>query len=907
MILLLTILSASLFTDHVLASLDHSQEDQPELFVGIDVAYYSLDEMYELIDEVSSYTNLFIIGTTAISYNETRLNQTCQYLYDLDMYFIIYNDNHRRLQVISDIAEKYGDHFLGVYFDDENGGKQLDIYDYRWVYEADNYADAANQFVQGLKWWLNRRYIRNEILTPPPSDFHLFTSDYALYWFDYKAGYDTVFAEFGWNYSRQLNVALCRGAATVQNKEWGVMITWTYNHPPYIESGTELYNDMVIAYENGAKYILVFDSNEGYTQGILQNEHLEALKQFWQYTKENPRTTTPTNKRVAFVLPKDYAYGFRGPNDKIWGLWEQDSLSLELSQKLGSLLEEYKTDLDIIYDDPQFDYTEKYSKIYFWNSTIVFSNISCEVSSSNITTGNSITVSGSINPAILANVTLQISTDNGTTWNNLTTLPSTSDGNYSYTWTPEATGSYELKASWEGEKSIIKATSTNVLVTVTKNIPSTISYSVSSSVITEGDSVYISGFIDPAVLGKIVTFTLKRPDGLTLKRTVTTDINGFFYDLFKPHGRGYWNVTATLNGDFTYAEEFTPEQSFKLTNPLQELLDLPPSTMLIIGNATAAITIIALIAWFITRPPTQLSNPQSTVKAYLLGFGSGMLEFIDGTLRFHLGKRHFRKRNNIIREIPMSDIKSMNRTGNELSLTWKGVMDIFVIEETELAGTIFERITQNSRERKRMFEDNEATNKKRNEPANLLSVAMETADSLFDIIRSLYGWVDWKHIEDFLKRSQENALILKDQKIGLIALDFTKLSLAVKERLPEEISKETYNLLRLLHDYFNGLATANESIKQVHPNYHDAKTTIRAYYLLNDIILGLMVGDKVEKEIDALAVMLEDLSKDTGLKINMKALKYTIVKMGAKQEKESAIEESRTVFRKQLEGFKKIE
>ncbi len=142
-------------------------------------------------------------------------------------------------------------------------------------------------------------------------------SDYGLYWFDYKAGYDVLLAQLGWNYSRQLNIALCRGAATMQKKEWGVIIAWTYTNPPYIESEGEFYNDLVLAYENGANYIVVFDSNENYTQGILDEDHLAALKQFWEYMQDNPRENSATSDRVAYVLPKDYGYGFRGPNDRI--------------------------------------------------------------------------------------------------------------------------------------------------------------------------------------------------------------------------------------------------------------------------------------------------------------------------------------------------------------------------------------------------------------------------------------------------------------------------------------------------------------------------------------------------------------------------------------------------------------
>ncbi|MCK5628813.1 hypothetical protein KAI12_05035, partial [Candidatus Bathyarchaeota archaeon] len=185
---------------------------------------------------------------------------------------------------------------------------------------------------------------------------------------DYKAGYDVVLAEFGWNYSRQLNVALCRGAATVLNKEWGVIIAWTYETPPYIESGAELYEDLVLAYENGAKYIVVFDSNEEYTGGILQQEHYEAIEKFWQYTQDNPKRKKGVDDRVAFVLPKDYAYGFRGPNDKIWGIWEANEFSYQLSVDLNDALETYGAKLDIIYDDG-IALDETYQKYIFWNGT----------------------------------------------------------------------------------------------------------------------------------------------------------------------------------------------------------------------------------------------------------------------------------------------------------------------------------------------------------------------------------------------------------------------------------------------------------------------------------------------------------------------------------------------------------
>jgi len=301
---------------------------------------------------------------------------------------------------------------------------------------------------------------------------------------------------------------------------------------------------------------------------------------------------------------------------------------------------------------------------------------------------------------------------------------------------------------------------------------------------------------------------------------------------------------------------------------------------------------------------TETEFSESAVKAYLIGLGSGTLEFIDNTIKFHISKGRLRKRKELVREIPMADIEGMDRVGKEISITWKGITDIFVIEETESAGAIFKKIPKASREQKKVFEDKEVAKQKRNEISKTVSITMNIADSLFDILRSLHGWVDWNRVEGFLKRSEENAARLTDQKMETIELDFTKLSLAIKERLPEETSKETYNLLRLLHDYFGGLDSENEFLKEIHPNYYDAKTTIQAHYLLNDIVLGTILEDEeIGKEHNELMMTLEDLSRGTGLKININAIKDVIAKLGGEKGKEIAIEKSRAVFRQQLNNL----
>ena len=376
---------------------------KPDLYFGIDAAYDN-ETLTTLIDQVSPYTNLFIVGCTSITINQTRLNATCQYLYDKGLNFIVFQDapvesynlaNRTRLQNTTntpypqtpsnsstqgtsgnssiprnllqisnwtETAKKlWGNKFLGIYYIDEVAGRQLDQYP-GWieVHNATDYADAAYKFnktASGSVQWFRRGYTNGQELT-------LFSSDYALYQFDYDAGYDVIFAQFGWNYSRQLNIALCRGAATVANKDWGAIITWEYNQPPYMEDKASLFNDMVIAYENGAKYIVVFDSNENHTENVLTSDHLGAIKDFWQYTKDHPRSPNTSKDRVCFVLPEAYGYGFRGPDDSIWGLWSADDFSKNLTIAVGQKLIEYGERLDLVYNQTQL-LSAGYGKVFY--------------------------------------------------------------------------------------------------------------------------------------------------------------------------------------------------------------------------------------------------------------------------------------------------------------------------------------------------------------------------------------------------------------------------------------------------------------------------------------------------------------------------------------------------------------
>ncbi len=352
-----------------------------EFYVGVTFGGTTETEAKLLIDQVRSYTNVFVIDSLPISQNETELNGICNYAVKSGLHIIVYFawfSQYWQANWLDIAAQRWGEKFLGVYLYDEPGGVQLDSNGIKYGRVGptpSNQDQAASRYLQSFQT-ANRG--KSDMQTLKIRNIKAFTSDYALYWYDYKAGYDVVFEELGLNnstQSRQMTTEFVRGAATVMNKDWGAIITYSNSSTPQLESGQDLYNDMMLAYNYGAKYVLVFDYpyDSNSTYGILETEHFDALRNFWNYTTSNlPEYSSSIGGRVAYVLPKDYGYGFRGPNDTFWGFWESNSSSVQLNTTIGNLMNQYGPNLDIIYNDGiNLKTSPAYNEFIFWNGTVI--------------------------------------------------------------------------------------------------------------------------------------------------------------------------------------------------------------------------------------------------------------------------------------------------------------------------------------------------------------------------------------------------------------------------------------------------------------------------------------------------------------------------------------------------------
>ncbi len=377
-VILAIILGVSAFGIALTYQVTDPPKHQPSVYIGATFCGNTTAEGRLLADRVQSYTNLYIIDSIVVNKNQTALDELCDYAIGKGLHVMVFFGDFSlpwQLSWVNSTKQRLGDMFLGVYYYDEPGGIQLDYHWYNYtgavpnhINETRDYDVAAADFIRSFNNYHNFKALKQEPVT-------VFTSDYALYWWDYKAGFDVVLAQFGWNNSVNQQIALNRGAAEAQNKSWGVIVTWTYQQAPYLDTGEAIYNQLLTAYQSGAQYLSLFNYPnypEDNQYGIMTDEHFDALQKLWNYVvaDESGANSQLNSAQAVLVLPRNYAWGMRDSNDLIWGFWRVDENSAQVWNVTQTLLSLYGARLDIVYDDPAVPVSDSYAQIYYWNQTI---------------------------------------------------------------------------------------------------------------------------------------------------------------------------------------------------------------------------------------------------------------------------------------------------------------------------------------------------------------------------------------------------------------------------------------------------------------------------------------------------------------------------------------------------------
>lgn len=214
------------------------------------------------------------------------------------------------------------------------------------------------------------------------------------------------------------------------------------------------------------------------------------------------------------------------------------------------------------------------------------SQISSSLSASQIVSGESITVEGSMDPPRTdADIVIQYINPLDEVVSR--TVKTGSLGNFSDTFTPDMGGVWKITASWGGDHEY--ASSSNTTHLTVQKVTVTLYIALSKEGMTLGDTLEITGSLSPAVANATIKLFLSNPEGAMITELVQTSSQGSYSLAFTPDSKGSWTITATFSGDALY------KASSSQTIPLGVsggLLDWP--YILIFPIAAAAIVIVVI-------------------------------------------------------------------------------------------------------------------------------------------------------------------------------------------------------------------------------------------------------------------------------------------------------------------------
>ena len=129
--------------------------------------------------------------------------------------------------------------------------------------------------------------------------------------------------------------------------------------------------------------------------------------------------------------------------------------------------------------------------------------------------------------------------------------------------------------------------------------------------------------------------------------------------------------------------------------------------------------------------------------------------------------------------------------------------------------------------------------------------------------------------------------------------DFSKVTFAIKKHSPRETGAEAYNILEAVYNYFDRLSLETGA-KEGPLNFENAKALVYAHFLLNDLLLGTVVGDKnIKKEKVQLELTLQKLGDKASFIVDVQGL-WSIIDEGYTSGFDGVIENSRGLLREQL-------
>jgi len=171
-----------------------------------------------------------------------------------------------------------------------------------------------------------------------------------------------------------------------------------------------------------------------------------------------------------------------------------------------------------------------------------------------------ISVSGTISPAIQdEEITIHYINENKELSK---TVVTNEIGEYSDQFVPEASGTWEIQASWSGGDEYFSAE--NSAYVVVEPLTSSLMIFTETDKMSVGEDITISGTISPQVVGTQIVLLINYPEGSQSKQSSTNTMGEFTKNL-TPESAGTWEVTAEWPGNLLVESSTSNTITFTVT------------------------------------------------------------------------------------------------------------------------------------------------------------------------------------------------------------------------------------------------------------------------------------------------------------------------------------------------------
>ena len=130
-LVIITVIVASTFaTIEIYTPFSTTVASKKPFYVGVTYCGNSTTEADQLVDKVKNYTNLFVLDSGPLMQNVSAMEQICDYAVNSGLNviaaFTTGSATTNEMDSFLNTSQAWGSHFLGLYLNDEPGGKMLD-------------------------------------------------------------------------------------------------------------------------------------------------------------------------------------------------------------------------------------------------------------------------------------------------------------------------------------------------------------------------------------------------------------------------------------------------------------------------------------------------------------------------------------------------------------------------------------------------------------------------------------------------------------------------------------------------------------------------------------------------------------------------------------------------------------